>query len=247
MCLLTGCLVGTLWARERPHDEAAIAEENLTAAQILAASTRLIPIEPMLLQGTLTVRKLRGIVLQENHFKLLMDWGNAVPQVEVLLYEKRGTGLVERVVLKRPHGQPAEFQVFEGNEQTPGAAPAYSSRIRGTDMTWMDLTLDFLWWPDVRFDDIPRGDSRNGRDCDILVAVPPWPIAGCAAVRVWVDRQLRCLMQMEQLGPQGNVVRRMWVQRIKKMEERWMVRDMEVETLNSGHRTRLHVDEASAP
>ena len=59
--------------------------------------------------------------------------------------------------------------------------------------------------------------------------------------------QLRSLMQMEQLGPQGNVVRRMWVQRIKKMEERWMVRDMEVETLNSGHRTRLHVDEASAP
>jgi hypothetical protein len=39
----------------------------------------------------------------------------------------------------------------------------------------------------------------------------------------------------------------MWVQRVKKIEDRWMIRDMEIETLNSGHRTRLFVDEATSP
>jgi hypothetical protein len=54
-------------------------------------------------------------------------------------------------------------------------------------------------------------------------------------------------MQAEQLDPQGSAVRKMWVQRVKKIDERWMIRDMEIETLNSGHRTRLFVDEVTSP
>ena len=233
---------------DRPVTEQAAAEENLTAAQTLNACTRLIPAEPLLLKGSLTVRKLRGTVLMGQPFTLMMDWGAETPTAEVLLLEPKGTALVERVVLTRPAGLPAQIRVFEGPEQKPGEAPSYAGRIRGTDMTWMDLTLDFLWWKDVRFDDKPRGESHNGRDCDILVAVPPWPIPGCSAVRIWVDRQLRCLMQMEQIGPQGDAVRKMWVQGVRKIDgNRWMIKTMEIETLNSGHRTRLSVDDVSKP
>jgi len=39
----------------------------------------------------------------------------------------------------------------------------------------------------------------------------------------------------------------MWVQRVKKTDDRWMIRDMEIETLNSGHRTRLSVADVSSP
>ena len=231
----------------RPATEQAVAEENLTAAQTLNACSQIIPSDRLLLKGTLTVRKLRGIVLAEQPFKLLMDWGAKLPTAEVLLLDTEGTSLVQRAVLTRPPGQPAQIKLYEGPEQKPVDAPSYAGRIRGTDMTWMDLTLDFLWWTDVRFDDIPRGESHNGRDCDILVTVPPAPIPGCSAVRVWVDRQLRCVMQAEQLDPQGNPVRKMCVQRVKKMDDRWMIRDMEIETLNSGHRTKLFVDDVTTP
>lgn len=231
----------------RPATAAAVVEENLTAVQILNACTHLIPTERLLLKGTLTVRKLRGIVLAEEPFKLLMDWGGTPPSAEVLLLDQKGTSLVERAVLTRPPGKAATIRLFSGPEQKPVAAPSYAGRIRGTDMTWLDLSLDFLWWREVRFADTPRGQSRNGRDCDILVTVPPEPIPGCSAVRVWVDRQLRCVMQAEQLDPQGNPVRKMWVQRVKKMDDRWMIREMEIETLNSGHRTRLSVHDVSSP
>jgi len=241
------CLSGVAEDVLRPATEKAAAEENLSAAQILGACTKLIPTDRLLLKGTLTVRKLRGIVLAEEPFKLLMDWGATPPTAEVLLLDRAGTSLVERAVLTRLPGQPAQIKLFSGPEQTPVESPSYAGRIRGTDMTWMDLTLDFLWWKDVRFDDTPRGESYNGRDCDILVTVPPAPISGCSAVRVWVDRQLRCVMQAQQLDPQGNPVRKMWVQRVKKMDDRWMIRDMEIETLNSGHRTRLSVDDVSTP
>ncbi len=231
----------------RPETEQAAVAEQLTAAQTLAACTAIIPTEPCLLKGTLTVRKLRGIVLAEHPFRLLMEWGANPPSAECLLLDPAGTSLVERAVLTRPAGQPARIRLYSGPEQKPEEAPPYSARIRGTDITWLDLTLDFLWWKNVRFDDTPRGESQNGRDCDILVASPPGPIPGCAAVRVWVDRQLKCVMQAEQVGPQGDTVRKMWVQRVKKMDNRWMIREMEIETLNSGHRTRLFVDEATAP
>jgi len=54
-------------------------------------------------------------------------------------------------------------------------------------------------------------------------------------------------MQAEQLDAQGRPIRKMWVQNVKKMDGRWMIRDMEIETLNSGHRTRLFIDEAVKP
>ena len=231
----------------RPATEMAAHEEALTAVQILGACAKLIPTDRLLIQGTLTVRKLRGIVLAEEPFKLMMDWGAKTPTAEVLLLDRAGTSLVERAVLTRPLGQAAQIKLYSGAAQTPVESPSYAGRIRGTDMTWMDLTLDFLWWKEVRFDDTPRGESHNGRDCDILVTVPPYPIPGCSAVRVWVDRQLRCVMQAQQLDPQGNPVRKMWVQRVKKMDDRWMIREMEIETLNSGHRTRLSVHDVSSP
>jgi len=230
-----------------PTTPQVVEEKNLTAVEILKTCTKMIPQEPLLLSGMLTVRKLRGIVLSECPYKLLLDWGAPLPTAEVLLLDKTGNTLVERAVLTRPAGQPALIKLYSGVEQTPMPAPSYAERISGTDMTWLDLTLDFLWWQKVRIDDPPRGDSRNGHDCDILVACPPHPISGCSAVRVWVARQYGCVVQTEQLDPQGQALRKMWVQRIKKIDDRWMIRDMEIETLNSGHRTRLFVDTVSTP
>ena len=34
----------------------------------------------------------------------------------------------------------------------------------------------------------------------------------------------------------------MWVRAVQKIDERWVMRDIEVETTGSGHRTRLHID-----
>ena len=230
-----------------PDQEEDEEEDGRTAAQILHDCTRVIPTDPMVLKGALTVRRQRGTVLAEYAYSLLMDWGAEPPSAECLLYEKDAVTLLERALLSRPKGRPAQIRLFEGAGMREAQAPAFSARIRGTDMTWLDLTLDFLWWKDVRFDEVPRGKCRTGRVCHILLAAPPEDIPGCSAVRVWVDARLSCVMQAEQLDAGGKPVRKMWVQNVKKMNDRWMIRDMEIETLNSGHRTRLFVDDAAEP
>jgi len=112
-----------------------------------------------------------------------------------------------------------------------------SGQILGTDVTWSDLTLDYLWWDDVSFDAEREGESVHGQVCTVIVMKK-----GERQVRVWVDRKTGALMQAEEIKD-GKAVRRLWGTRIKKFGDRWMANVMEVETLGSGHRTKITVEE----
>ena len=112
-----------------------------------------------------------------------------------------------------------------------------SGRILGTDVTWSDLTLDYLWWDDVSYDAEREGETVHGQVCTVIVMKK-----GERQVRVWVDRKTGALMQAEEMK-NGKAVRRLWGTRLKKFGERWMANVMEVETIGSGHRTKITVEE----
>ena len=112
-----------------------------------------------------------------------------------------------------------------------------SGQILGTDVTWSDLTLDYLWWDDVSFDAEREGETVHGQVCTVIVMKK-----GERQVRVWVDRKTGALMQAEEIEG-GKPVRRLWGTRLKKFGERWMANVMEVETIGSGHRTKITVEE----
>jgi hypothetical protein len=110
-------------------------------------------------------------------------------------------------------------------------------RILGTDVTWSDITLDYLWWDDFSFDSELESESVHGQKCSVVVMKN-----GDRTVRVWVDRKTGALMQAEELSG-GRPVRRLWGTRIKKFGDRWMANVMEVETIGSGHRTKITVED----
>jgi len=112
-----------------------------------------------------------------------------------------------------------------------------SGQILGTDVTWSDLTLDYLWWDDVSFDAEREGETVHGQVCTVIVMKK-----GERQVRVWVDRKTGALMQAEEMKD-DKAVRRLWGTRLKKFGERWMANVMEVETIGSGHRTKITVEE----
>ena len=109
--------------------------------------------------------------------------------------------------------------------------------MHGTDVTWSDLTLDYLDWADVSFDENPESETVHGQVCCVILLKQ-----GERTVRVWVDRKTGALMQAEELKD-GRAVRRLWGTRIKKFGERWMANVLEVETVGSGHRTKITVEE----
>ena len=113
----------------------------------------------------------------------------------------------------------------------------HQSPLLGTDVTWSDITLDYLWWDDFSFDAEREGESVHGQVCAVVVMKK-----GDRQVRVWVDRKTGALMQAEELKD-GKAVRRLWGTRIRKFGERWMANVLEVETVGSGHRTKITVEE----
>lgn len=135
------------------------------------------------------------------------------------LVRNEGTTELE---LKTDKGEPVEFEK--------------ERRILKTDVTWSDLTLDYLWWDEFFFDKERESESVHGQKCAIVVMKK-----GDRTVKVWIDRKTGALMQAEEF--RGDVpVRRLWGTRIKKFGERWMANVLEVETVGSGHRTKITVD-----
>ena len=121
--------------------------------------------------------------------------------------------------------------------QPCNSATSQPRNLFGTDVTWSDITLDYLWWDDFSFDAEREGETVHGQVCAVVVMKKAE-----RTVRVWIDRKTGAMMQAEEFRD-GKPVRRLWGTRIKKFGERWMANVLEVETVGSGHRTKITVEE----
>jgi hypothetical protein len=67
-----------------------------------------------------------------------------------------------------------------------------------------------------------------------------------ARVRLWIEENLRVLLQAEGYDARGEAIRRLWVQSCKKINDRWMIKEMEVQGYPEIHRTKLSIRDAKA-
>lgn len=152
----------------------------------------------------------------------------------IILRNRRGIVQAEyNYILRRDLGE-TELKIFDEN----GKAVQFEKRgrILSTDVTWSDLTLDYLWWDDFGYDSERESESVHGQVCSIILMRKDDRV-----VRVWVDKKTGAMMQAEELS-KGKPVRRLWGTRIKKFGDRWAPNVLEVETIGFGHRTKITVE-----
>ena len=183
---------------------------NATPRELVANCRSMIPAN-VELSGRIILRNRRGI-----------------PQAEHAYVLTRSNSVTRLAVDGKELEAPSPNQEIEQSK---------NRTICNTDVTWSDITLDYLWWDDFSFDAEREGESVHGQVCAVVVMKK-----GGRTVRVWVDRKTGALMQAEELRD-GKAVRRLWGTRIKKFGERWMANVLEVETIGSGHRTKITVEE----
>ena len=176
--------------------------------------------------------------------ELVMNCRSMVPaNVElrgrIILRNRKGIPQAEHdYVLSRSNA--VTRLTVDGNpvpDPSTSSSSSSSLPLFNTDVTWSDITLDYLWWDDFSFDGERESETVHGQVCAVVVMKK-----GDRAVRVWVDRKTGALMQAEEFAD-GKTVRRLWGTRIRKFGERWMANVLEVETLGSGHRTKITVEE----
>jgi hypothetical protein len=195
-----------------------------------------LPTRDVRLTGWVRNRRPRGIVDVEFQFEALLQWGAAVPTVQYSFTTPKGATMARATFCHEQRG--TDFVLEEGADLVPAETPVWNAPILGTDVTWLDISMDFLHWERA---ELAGETTLRGRLCDIVEVYPPEEIPGCLKVRLLVDREIRMFLQAQQVDEERKVARQMWVRSVKKMDDRWMVQDLEVEARGSGHRTRLHV------
>jgi len=252
-CLLVSCA----WAEEesapnQPIEPPAAAamvrapaavSAEASAADVLRICRAMLPIRPIELKGSLILRNRRGIVQSEHDYRLLMRRAADIAQMKIQLLPRGETNEVASVSISRRNGVQPSIRLSKAGSGETEVVSTPLERVLETDVTWLDLTFDFLWWNDAAYELEREGESVHGQKCRVIMVKPEVKIEGLQGVRLWVDKKTGCMMQAEQVGADGKPIRRLWGTRIKKFDGKWMVSVLEVETLGSKHRTKITVDD----
>jgi hypothetical protein len=111
-------------------------------------------------------------------------------------------------------------------------APAeFDHKVRGTDVTYEDLALKFLYWPSGS---IVGQENIRGRNCWKLQLRPPSRQSQYSNVLLWIDKASGALMRMEGYDWNRQLVKRFEVVSAQKIEDRWFLKQMRIEHLQPG-------------
>lgn len=209
------------------------------AEEVLAAVRSALPREPLDIQARLQSKSRSGTLEREYHADIYLDWIPATPSAEYTLRDAFGASL-ERLQVRHNALGEASYHYFTGDPLESAAVPDLFVPIQDSDITWMDLTLSFLWWPGGT---TVGAQKIRGRFCYIIdIPVPGGAEADVAGVRLWVDPKVHVLLRATTYNRSEEPVRSLDVKSLKKVGELWVVKDIEIRSFPSRHKTLLRVD-----
>ena len=136
----------------------------------------------------------------------------------------------EVVQLRRgKNGSRLDLVTDDGTEKFP--AQKWNEKIRGTGITYKDLTFEFLYWPNAR---VLGDETVHARSCWKLQLAAPSRDSQYSNVLLWVDKKSGALMRMEGYDSNGKLAKRFEVVSTQKIDNRWFLKQMRVEELESG-------------
>jgi Outer membrane lipoprotein-sorting protein len=107
----------------------------------------------------------------------------------------------------------------------------FDRKVRGTDVTYEEIALKFLYWPDV---DLQGSDNVRTRKCWKLRAHAPTHDSQYSSVLLWIDKASGALMRMEGYDWNGQLAKKFEVVSAQKIDKRWFLKQMRIETLQPG-------------
>jgi hypothetical protein len=104
-----------------------------------------------------------------------------------------------------------------------------SEPVRGTAITYEDLALKFLYWPNSR---VIGSDFIRTRNCWKVQLQAPAGNPQYGSILLWVDKDSGALMRMEGYDSAGKLIKRFEVVSAQKIEDRWYLKQMRVEQID---------------
>jgi hypothetical protein len=101
--------------------------------------------------------------------------------------------------------------------------------VRSTAITYEDLALKFLYWPNGR---VIGADFIRTRNCWKIQLQAPANDSQYGSILLWVDKDNGALMRMEGYDSAGKMIKRFEVVSAQKIENRWYLKQMRVERID---------------
>jgi hypothetical protein len=111
------------------------------------------------------------------------------------------------------------------------AASNLNQKIRGTGVSYEDLALKFLYWPDGR---VLGQENVRTRNCWKLQLGAPSRESQYSNILLWIDKASGALMRMEGYDWKSQLAKRFEVVSAQKIDNRWFLKQMRVEELQPG-------------
>lgn len=132
------------------------------------------------------------------------------------------------------------------DETVVSDAAALFTSLAGTGLTAFDLQMPFIYWSDFVYEGLA---PVRGRPAHVFLLYPPETIAAqrpdLAGVRVYLDTQFGALVQSEQIGEGERVLKSMAVLDLKKVDDQWMVKTIDLRDEVTREKTQFIVKGAA--
>jgi hypothetical protein len=119
-----------------------------------------------------------------------------------------------------------------GGDMKKVSPARYDKGVEGTDITFEDLSLKFLYWPKAKID----GTDKVGlSDCWTLRLEPGLEPSAYASLELWVDKARGAFVKGEGFNAAGQEVKEFNVVSFQHDGQGgWMLKKMRIETLSPG-------------
>jgi hypothetical protein len=107
----------------------------------------------------------------------------------------------------------------------------FDHKVRDTDVTYEDLALKFLYWPNAT---VIGAENVRTRNCWKLELQAPSKQSQYSRVLLWIDKNSGALMRMEGYDRNGQLAKKFEVVSAQKIDNRWFLKQMRIETLQRG-------------
>ena len=196
-----------------PADAQTAPEEKLTAADILHAVREAQGTRHDALDGQLR-DDITGLTFP---FRLVSDG----PQVR---YEFKGP---PPTTVQVRYNEDGSELVESGPEGSAKLTPAnFDKHLFGTDLTYEDLALRFVYWPHAVLEGT---DSLKTRSAYKLRLTAPNHRTQYGSVLLWVDKESGGLMRVDGFDPKGKLIKRFEVISVQKIDGKTYLKQMRIE------------------
>lgn len=213
------------------------------ADELLRTVLSTFPSVPIRVESQIIAKDRSGDVQKRINAVMKLDWGASEPSARYEIEDTFGSPLEELEIRWRADGE-RRVRYRKGDPLEDAALANLYERVQDTDISWIDLALAYLWWPNGK---TVGAERVRGRFCYVVDLPAPAGESGAYdGVRLWIDPQIGILLQAAAYDEAGQLVKLLEVKSFKKIRDVWIIQNIDVQSFPARHKTSLKVKKAEA-